>query len=301
VSLGKSLVTQFLLVGHPVGHSVSPSIHSAAYQALGRSDAHYSVLDCPTEADVRRVFERLRSGELAGANVTVPHKTLALSLADRVDSSARDVGAANVLACVQGEIVAYNTDAPALAEELLELVPNPSSGALIVGSGGAALAAAVSAKLAGFAPILVTARRFSTGEDPRSWPLFDVLSQRGVEACPWPLDGRGPSPEALLERVEMVIQATSAGMKGTDSGEMLAAFVGTGGDRAYYDLVYNPPLTPFLRAAEERGARARGGLGMLVRQAARAIEIWLGERPALEPLFAAAEQALGLSARAAKS
>src|SRR5690606_35758098 len=116
---GKSLVTQFLLVGHPVGHSVSPSIHAAAYKMLGHPDARYSVLDCPTEADVRRVFERLRSGELAGANVTVPHKTLALSLADRVDDSARDVGAANVLACVQGEIVAYNTDAPALAEELL--------------------------------------------------------------------------------------------------------------------------------------------------------------------------------------
>lgn len=292
-------MTQFLLIGHPVGHSVSPAIHRAAYAALGRSDADYTVLDCPREADVQRVIERLRSGELAGANVTVPHKTLALALADRADESALAVGAANVLARVDGQIVAYNTDAPALAEELLELVPRPRSGALIVGSGGAALGAVVAAQMAGFAPVRVTARRFVSDVPRAEWPYAALLTERGAKPEVWPLPSQTRLDE-LLSEVEIVIQATSAGMKGTDSGESLTAFIGAGPERAYYDLVYNPSITPFLREAMRARAPSRGGLGMLVRQAARAIEIWLGTRPEEEPLMRAAESALGLAVGASE-
>src|SRR5690242_6072985 len=106
---------RFVLIGHPVGHSVSPAIHGAAYRALGVQH-RYDVCDCPTPDDVRAQVARLRAREIAGANVTVPWKRLALELADRSDASARATGVANVLSRADdGQIVASNTDAGALA------------------------------------------------------------------------------------------------------------------------------------------------------------------------------------------
>src|SRR4051812_17819567 len=103
----------FVLLGHPVGHSVSPAIHSAAYRALGVAH-RYEVRDCPTPEHVRAQVELLRAGKLAGANVTVPWKRVAFELADRADPSARATGVANVLSRdANGLITASNTDAGA--------------------------------------------------------------------------------------------------------------------------------------------------------------------------------------------
>src|ERR1051325_3767698 len=87
----------FVLIGHPVGHSLSPVIHEAAYRALNVGGNRYVAVDCPQEVAVRQQFGALRRGSVAGANVTVPWKRLALDLAGEADASARDVGAANVL------------------------------------------------------------------------------------------------------------------------------------------------------------------------------------------------------------
>jgi shikimate dehydrogenase len=89
----------------------------------------------------------------------------------------------------------------------------------------------------------------------------------------------------------LVVQCTSAGMLGADSGEPLAALVpwrSLPADALAYDLIYAPLETPFLRVAREAGRRTQHGLRMLVGQAALSIEIWVGQRPALEPLLSAA-------------
>ncbi len=88
-------MSEFVLVGHPVAHSLSPVIHRAAYSALGASH-DYAVCDCATDEDVRAQLARLRRGEIAGANITLPHKRLALTLADHADELAAATGAANV-------------------------------------------------------------------------------------------------------------------------------------------------------------------------------------------------------------
>jgi shikimate dehydrogenase len=106
---------RFVLLGHPVAHSLSPAIHGAAYAELG-IDARYELVDASDEAAVGRAVDAVRSGEIAGANVTVPWKQVALRLADRADASASDVGAANVLVRgPSGEVVAHHTDVPALS------------------------------------------------------------------------------------------------------------------------------------------------------------------------------------------
>ncbi len=280
----------FILIGHPVGHSVSPAIHGRAYELLGRS-AVYTLEDAPNAEAVRALVERLRSGELRGANVTVPWKQLALELADEVDPSARAVGAANVLGLSpSGRLVAHNSDAWALGAELRATSPRPGA-ALVLGSGGAALAAVVSCQLAGLDEVRVTARRFDPALPPEQWPLASQWQRLGAQMVAWPgLDAD------CWRGLSAIVQATSAGMKGAPGGVELAAIVPW--ERlepvVAYDLIYNPPRTPFLERAEATGHHAVGGLGMLVGQAARAIEIWWGTKPAEAPLLSAARAALGI-------
>lgn len=283
---------KFALVGHPVAHSVSPAIHRTAYKELGFSH-EYGLLDAPDEASVARVFDELRSGALAGVNVTVPWKRLALSLADRAAPSAASVGAANVLAPSAAGIVAHNTDVPALVEELSALNRAPR-GVLVLGGGGAALGVVAAARAFGSARIAVSARRF-TGAARDAWPLAQELTALGAELMEWPGAGASAEFEAFAREADIVVQATSAGMHGADSGAAIAEMVPWGllpAGASAYDLVYNPRVTEFLRAAQAASVRSQGGLGMLVRQAALSFEIWLGVRPPLEPLFTAAEAAL---------
>lgn len=293
------MTDQFILLGHPVGHSVSPAIHQAAYASLQRQGV-YKLVDAPTRADVELQVERIRRGELKGANITVPWKTLALSLADEVASTARDVGAANVLTLSpEGRVVAHNSDALALADELKSAAAALSQAAgavaLVLGAGGAARAAVVSAQLAGATKVYVSARRYQLELQPELWPNREAFESIGAELLAWPdpLAESDPWSE-VLQKGSFVIQATSAGMKGSPGGEELAALVRfeEREDLIAVDLIYNPRVTPFLREAAEHGHIARGGLGMLVGQAARAVEIWWGELPALSPLQHAAEVAM---------
>ncbi len=292
---------RFVLIGHPVEHSISPAIHNFAYSLLD-VDAQYGLADCPSADDVEAVVTQIRTGVLDGANVTVPWKQVAYDLADEHDATARDVGVANVLTRGdRGQIVAFNTDASALGSELDSSLhqagvgPSERSAGLVIGSGGASLAAVVGCRLAGVKKTYVSARRYNP-QSPRSeWPRAEAFIALGAEVLPWPtLDPRGW--DEVMGDCRLVVQATSAGMKGKEGGEELAALVPWSklSRCAAYDLVYVPPVTPFLRRADEAGLVAVGGLGMLVGQARDAIEIWLGRAPSVDDLLTRAREALGL-------
>lgn len=288
---------RFILIGHPVGHSVSPAIHGAAYANLGVK-AEYSLRDAPTEQDVLFEVERLRRGEIDGANVTVPWKQVALRAADVLDDSARAAHAANVLALrADGRVVAYNTDVLGLSDELalgrreLGTLPADRDTALVIGNGGASLAAVLACHNAGFARVLVAARKWQEDKPRSEWPLLAEFESLGARCVP--LDPAAWAADRA--RIVAVVQATSAGMKGAPGGQELADALRLSDlpRSIAYDLVYNPRHTPFLLEADRAGHLALGGLGMLVGQAARALEIWFGTRPAREPLMVAAQKALG--------
>jgi shikimate dehydrogenase len=272
---------KFGLLGHPVGHSVSPAIHQAAYDAFGLPHT-YSLCDCPTPSDVEHQVEQLRQGLWAGLNVTVPWKRLALQLADDLDDSARETGAANVLLRQEnGRIIAHNTDAPALGQLLAagSRTERPKA-ALVLGNGGAALAAVVAARRAGCARVYVSARRWSMdaenlGAVPVSWSSETIAS--------------------TSKELTLLVQATSAGMRGVGGGEELASVIPwqeLPSDVFAYDVVYNPENTPFLERARAAQLRAEGGLSMLVGQAALAFELWLGLRPPTAQLMDHARAAI---------
>jgi len=282
---------RFVLLGHPVSHSLSPAIHGAAYAECGLSH-RYELRDAPNEEAVKAAIGEIRSGAIAGANVTVPWKQVALSFADRADATASEVGAANVLVRdPAGGVVAHNADVGALAEELGALVAAPDV-TLILGAGGAALAAVAAARRLGTRRVLVSARRFDAATPPDTWPNAAPLARLGAELVPWPYAGE----EAFLTaEPNVVVQATSAGMLGAAPGADVASVVPwkrLPSGAVAYDLVYNPADTPFLRAARDAGVVARGGLGMLVGQAVISFELWLGRAAPRARMQRAAEDAL---------
>lgn len=285
---------KFALIGHPVSHSLSPVIHQAAYRELGVAH-EYGLIDAVTEAEVRQVMARVRSGELAGVNVTIPWKRVAFAGADRRSALCERLQVANVLSMTSGELVAHNTDALALLAEFSRLVEGPR--AVVLGNGGATPAVVEACRGAGITEVFVSARRFEPGVPESAWPGYAELTRLGAVPLAWP--AASASARAVFEDIcapsSLVVQTTSAGMRGADSGEPIAALVPwarLSPNALAYDLIYAPLETPFLRVAREAGRRTAHGLSMLVGQAALAIELWLGERPPHEPLLAAALDAL---------
>ncbi|MDC3957646.1 shikimate dehydrogenase [Polyangium jinanense] len=297
----------FAVLGHPVAHSLSPVIHTVAYASLGLPHV-YRAIDVPTAGELLAVVDEVRRGAIAGANVTLPHKRAVLDLADEVDTSAAEPGAANVLCRGDdGRLRAYNTDADALADDIAALAPDASrKRAMIIGAGGAGVAAVAACKKLGFKVIAVTSRSWARSENVETAPSAEQVRRMGALPLPWPSPGE-PAPDSfasqalrlqwwdLARGASLVVQATSAGMLGKDPGESVRDVVpwdDLGSDTFAYDVVYTPRMTPFLHAAASRGLRAEGGLGMLVRQAARSIVLWTGQEPPLDVMRRAAEDTL---------
>ena len=263
---------RFAVVGDPVAHSRSPAMHAAAYRALGLPHTYEAVR--ATASELPGVVEALRSGAFDGLNVTVPHKARVVALVDEIDATARTIGAANTLVRSEdGRVICHNTDAPALAAELWRLegsrAPWALGRGLVLGSGGAARAAVSALAQIGVREIVVRARAF---EDPVRRDRFVSEAPAPVTAQPW------RASESTESGTIAIVQATSAGMKGADSGETVADVVAWSAlpDAAVaIDVVYAPRDTPFLRAARVRGVRCDNGLGMLARQGALAFELWL--------------------------
>jgi shikimate dehydrogenase len=285
---------EFVLLGHPVGHSMSPAIHGAVYQRYGL-EHRYLTVDCPDESALARQIERLRTGEIAGANVTVPWKREALRLADRADATAAATGAANVLRLDDdGRVVAYNTDVEALAERIRRGAVPGAERAVVLGNGGAAQAAVVACRTVGIESIDVTGRSWRVGDDPagfRHRAEFDRLRARPVA---WS-DAEQSELRVALLGASVIVQATSAGMLGKGGGEGVAELLPwkrLRSDVFLYDVVYNPPVTPFLERARSLGLSAEGGLSMLVGQAALAVTLWLDVAAPRAEMAAAAERHL---------
>jgi shikimate dehydrogenase len=281
-------VRRFAVVGDPVSHSRSPAMHAAAYRALGLSFSYDAVR--ATQNELPRVVDALRRGAYDGLNLTVPHKERVLELVDELDASARAIGAANTLVrTADGRVVAHNTDAPALAEELTRLagpgISWASGRGLVLGSGGTARAAIAAFKKLGVREIVVRARAF---EDQVRRERFVAAAPAAIVAQPW-------RASAATEGATLaVVQATSAGMTGADPGEAVANVVEWGAlpnHTVAIDVVYAPRDTPFLRAARARGLIGDDGLGMLARQGALAFELWLGMPAPLDAMRAALESA----------
>jgi len=273
---------RFAVIGHPVAHSRSPAMHGAAYRALDLPHV-YEKIDTTADDLPHRIAE-LRHHDLDGLNVTVPHKQAVMALVDEIARSAQAIGAANtVVRTPSGRLVAHNTDAPALAEEIATLHGGALEGgsAIVIGSGGAARAAIFALASLGLERIHVRSRR----------PIADAAAIAGSRTVVAEALGAPP-----LERSDLVaiVQCTTAGMHAGAPGHVSVDAVhwpSVPASCVAYDVVYSPETTPFLEAAATHGLAHANGLGMLVAQGALAFQLWLGVAPPRDVMRAALSDA----------
>ena len=269
-----------------MSHSISPRFQQAALDALG-IDVRYKAWDTPPE-QLASTIERLRSGDLLGANVTVPHKVAAMRYIDRPDAMVERVGALNTIINRDGLLHATNTDVAGVTNALREAgVEARGADVVLIGAGGAARAVIVAMRSAGAARLTIVNRTAANAH-----ALVEVggldLDMRYA-----PLDVEDATFRRAIREARIVIQGTSMGMlHGPAEGETpVPADLFSPGQVAF-DLVYVPEETPFLRAAAAGGATTVGGLMMLIHQGAEAFRLWLGVDPPIEVMVKAARAAL---------
>jgi shikimate dehydrogenase len=264
------------IIGWPVRHSLSPTIHNAAFAALDLDWVFVPLPVAPGTAGDALVG--LRALGFAGANVTMPHKTDVADAVDALTDDARRLRAVNTLVVRDDGIHGHNTDAPGFERFLRRDAGFDPAGrtALIYGAGGAARACALALARAGAERITVVAR------DPSSTPeLRAVFEGIPVELLTTGFDDAPSHPSNL------VVNATPLGA----DGEELPLPTLTG-DTLVVDLLYHPAVTPLQSSARARSATVFGGLGLLLHQAALSFELWTGQPAPLDVMSAAAVAAL---------
>jgi 3-dehydroquinate dehydratase/shikimate dehydrogenase len=261
------------VAGGSVGHSVSPSMHNAAFRAAA-VDAVYLPLPASSAADFATFG---RAIGISGASVTIPHKVSMFDVVDEVDAVARRIGALNTIRVENGRWIGGNTDATGFLAPLRERIALNGLRASVMGAGGAARAVTVALASSGCA-VRLHARNRAQAEDTAVLVAADV--------GPWP-----PEPGSW----DLLVNCTPAGMYPNVDETPLAAEHLTG--RHVYDLVYNPPVTRLLREAAAKGCQTVGGLEMLVAQAQEQFQWWVGSRPQAGVMRKAALERLAEFAR----
>lgn len=277
------------VIGHPLGHSISPAIFQAAFDGAGVEGSYEAWPTTPDQLEGR--INALRGDDMLGANVTVPHKEAVIELLDRLDEGAERIGAVNTIVARDGELVGYNTDVGGFARALRDDAKFDPKGkrTAILGAGGAARAVAYALVQAGAGIVLLTGRSPKRLEGVTKENRPRTRAGVTITWCHW-MDG-----EFMIElpSADLLVNCTPAGTKGTEAADeplVDAQYLPASG--LVFDLVYNPPQTRLLKDAAARGARTLGGLPMLVYQAADAFRLWTGKDPDLAAMRKAAEAAL---------
>ncbi len=253
------------LVGYPLGHSLSPVLHKAAFQGCGLQGEYALYPVHPVDTDnLRALVNRIRTGEITGLNVTIPHKQAVIPLLDELAPAAMTIGAVNTIYRKDGRVTGDNTDSAGFLADLLPWLPEPRS-SIVLGAGGAARAVAYALGTVGCKVRLASRRLGQARELERQF-----ANVTAIDLC----------TEALHEaEADLLVNATPAGTFPDVDTWAWPADLSLPRKAMIYDLVYNPPETRLIKQARRAGLRAMNGLGMLVEQAARSFELWTGYRP----------------------
>ena len=261
------------LLGNPLGHTLSPLIHNTAFELVGWEATYIPIqvaLGYLEEAVTGLCFME----NLLGFNVTVPFKEATRKLMDFSSQEVELIGAVNTVKRGEGKLIGYNTDWKGFLQALDETWGEPLKGkkALILGGGGAARAVIYALHSKSVEAIKVALRSQAKREK-----LPKDLSWASIETLPFEKE----KVEGALEETDILVNATPLGLKGEEMPFSLAPMKKDG---FVMDLIYNPPLTPLLKEARERGIPWANGLAMLLHQALESFYIWTGEKPPLEPI-----------------
>ena len=262
----------YAVLGHPIGHTLSPVMHNASIASLGL-DAIYLAFDVAPDR-LLDVLPAMQAMGFGGVNLTIPLKEVAFRGLKKLDASAQLLGAVNTVQFdAHGDIVGHNTDGYGFLTAMEEAFNEPVAGAsvFVLGCGGAGRAVALMAAGAGASSITLA--------DLDETKRYAVAAELGT-LYPRVSISHASSPAeqtAACRSAAIVVQATPVGMKPTDA-PLLGPDAFRAGQRAF-DLIYMYPETVFMKQARLGGARTANGLGMLLHQGARAFSIWTGCEP----------------------
>jgi shikimate dehydrogenase len=289
--------TRFCAVyGHPIKHSASPAMQNAGIAALGLNWRYLAFEVHPQH--LREAITGAKAMKFIGLNLTVPHKLLAVDMVDALDESARTWGAVNTVRFEAQDAAGtwrslrefpdavpeqirghgFNTDADAITRSLREDLSLELKGrkVLLLGAGGAGRTAALKLASERVSELFLVNRTAS-----KALAVAEEISQRypAVKVVVG-----YPDPNT---NVDLLLNATSLGLKPDDLLPLDASWYSLTRAGAVYDMIYRPAETPFLKAARSAGCRVANGLGMLLYQGAKALELWSGANPPIEVMRAA--------------
>lgn len=280
-----SKTSLYAIIGDPIEHSLSPVMQNAAFETMGLNAVYLALR--VEQSRLREAIDGFRAINLSGFNVTIPHKVAVMKYLDELDSSAATIGAANTVVNRDEKLIGYNTDGLGALAALGEAGVYPKGRRiLLLGAGGAARALAFSLAEASERMVILN-RTASKAEDLAE----DVRRMTGASVVHGRLD-----PSTLGKEVasaNLLVNTTSVGMNPRPEetlvdGRLLRP------DMVVFDIVYSPLETRLLREARAAGAKAVGGLMMLVHQGARAFELWTGRKAPVSTMTDALKMALGV-------
>jgi shikimate dehydrogenase len=264
------------LIGYPLGHSLSPKIQTAALKSCGL-EGEYSLFPIEPQdlSGLNDLLDRVRSGEITGLNVTIPHKQNVIPLMDELTPTAKAIGAVNVIYLKENKLVGDNTDAMGFLTDLKHAFDfsafSVQRSALVLGAGGSARAV-VYALLNNGWKVTIASRRIEQAQE-----LSNSFMNRELRI----VNFTNVQPSTF----DLLVNTTPIGMSPNIDRSPLPENAALSKNTVVYDLVYNPRETKLVKDARSQGLKATTGLGMLLEQAALAFEIWTGHIPPREILF----------------
>jgi shikimate dehydrogenase len=261
------------VLGHPIGHTLSPVMHNASIRALGLdAEYEYGKLDVPPEQLLERLAQLPGEG-YAGVNLTIPLKEVAFQGLENLADSARIFGAVNTVEFSEDGLTGHNTDGFGFLKALEEAFGKTVQGdsVFVLGCGGAGSLTLADVDSVRVANLEAEIRRIA--------PQVDI--DRAMDKA---------GKATACREADLVIQASPVGMKKEDPS-LLPPEAFRVGQRAF-DLIYMYPETAFLRTAKAAGAQTANGLGMLLHQGAKAFSIWTGIEPDTGAMRDALERAV---------
>ena len=276
------------LIGYSLEHSISPIFQQVALDHCG-IEADYIACSV-TEAMLANEVEKIRADLCLGANVTIPYKEKVMPMLDKIDSVASRLGAVNTIVKEDGQLVGYNTDLYGFTKGLIDyggFNPNGKK-ALIFGAGGAARAAAFALVNQKVSSLTIVNRNYE-----RAQSLSNELMNHGFTCFAKSLDYE--NIQDIIAQSDLIVNSTPLGMDKHNEERVSILNSNKLSKSTYvYDLVYSPIQTPLIEQANAVGAKALGGLPMLVYQGASAFTMWTSREAPVELMFEAANKALNI-------
>ena len=265
---------KYLVIGNPIKHSLSPLIHNHWMKKYLLYDSIYEKRKVE-EKDLKNIVKEIRDDDIVGVNVTVPFKKLIIPFLDELDSIAKKTESVNTLFKVKNKIVGYNTDEAGFALTMRELFPNPNDSMMptalqgknifILGAGGVTSSIVDALQHKGARIFLSNRTKKKAEELKRKYTKIEVLD--------W---GKRPSV------CDIAINTTSIGLAKDE--KINIDFSDCVGDKnkLFYDLIYNPKETNFLKEARLRGNNIMNGQRMFLNQAIYAFNLWTNITPEID-------------------